>query len=86
MARKISLKDIAEAAGVSVALVSYVLNDKEKEARINADTAKKIKEIAKKMNYQPNQVAKSLKSGKSLAIGLIVADISNPFFGQMSPA
>lgn len=84
MARKISLKDIAEAAGVSVALVSYVLNDKEKEARINADTAKKIKEIAKKMNYQPNQVAKSLKSGKSLAIGLIVADISNPFFGQLA--
>lgn len=84
MAKKNSLKDIAEAAGVSVALVSYVLNNKEKEARINVDTAKKVKEIAEKMNYQPNQVAKSLKSGKSFAIGLIVADISNPFFGQLA--
>ncbi len=84
MVKKTSLKDIAAAAGVSIALVSYVLNNKEKEERVSAKTAKKIREIAKKMNYQPNQVAKSLKSGKSLVIGLIVADISNPFFSHLA--
>lgn len=84
MAKKTSLKDIAAAVGVSKALVSYVLNNREREARVNPDTAEKIRQVARELNYQPNQVAKSLKSGKSLAIGLIVADISNPFFGHLS--
>ncbi|MGC4233707.1 MAG: substrate-binding domain-containing protein [Niabella sp.] len=84
MQKKTSLKDIAEAVNVSTALVSYVLNNKEKDARVNPQTAKEIKRVAKKMSYRPNQVAKSLKSGKSLAIGLIVADISNPFFGYLA--
>lgn len=84
MRSKTSLKDIARTVGVSTALVSYVLNNREREARVNPDTAKKIREVAKELNYQPNQLAKSLKSGKSLAIGLIVADISNPFFGHLA--
>lgn len=84
MTRKTSLKDIAAEVGVSTALVSYVLNNREREARVSPETAKKVREAAKRLNYQPNQVAKSLKSGKSLAIGLIVADISNPFFGHLA--
>lgn len=84
MGKKASLKDIANKVGVSTALVSYVLNGREKEARVSPGTAQKIREAAKKMNYQPNQVAKSLKSGKSNAIGLLVADISNPFFGHLA--
>lgn len=86
MSKKISLKDIAEAVGVSTALVSYALNNKEEEARVSKDTAKRIREMAEKMNYQPNQIAKSLKSGKSQTIGLLVADISNPFFGNLARA
>lgn len=86
MSKKVSLKDIAEAAGVSTALVSYVLNDKEEEARVGKDTALRVREMAKKMNYQPNQIAKSLKSGKSQTIGLLVADISNSFFGNLARA
>src|SRR5690606_10679836 len=84
MKKKVSLKDIAQAAGVSTALVSYVLNNKEKEARVGKEIAIKIREIAKELNYQPNQLAISLKSGKSQTIGLIVADISNPFFGNIA--
>lgn len=86
MSKKISLKDIAEAVGVSTALVSYVLNDKDEKTRVNKDTARRIREMAKEMNYQPNQIAKSLKSGRSQAIGLLVADISNPFFGNLARA
>lgn len=81
--KKISLKDIAEAAGVSTALVSFVLNGKRKEYRVGEETAQRILKIANDMNYQPNLAAKSLRSGKTKTIGLVVSDISNPFFSQL---
>src|SRR5690348_6062925 len=84
MGKKIALKDIAQHVGVSVALVSYVLNGKETEARISTDMADKIRRKATELNYQPNLIAKSLKSGKTNTIGLIVADISNPFFSGIA--
>ncbi len=84
MAKKIALKDIAQNVGVSVALVSYVLNGKDKEARISTEMADKIRKKATELNYQPNMIAKSLQSGKTNTIGLIVADISNPFFSGIA--
>jgi LacI family transcriptional regulator, galactose operon repressor len=82
--KKIALKDVAQHIGVSAALVSYVLNGKEKEARVGADMVKKIRKAAAELNYQPNLIAKSLKMGKTKTIGLIVADISNPFFSSIA--
>jgi LacI family transcriptional regulator len=82
--KKTSLKDIAQRAGVSSALVSYVLNGKEKESRVGQEIARKIKDIAAELNYQPNHLAKSLRSGKTHTIGLIIADISNPFFANIA--
>jgi LacI family transcriptional regulator len=81
--KRVSLKDIAKKVGVSTALVSYALN-KEKESRVGKEMAAKIRQAAKELNYQPNQIAKSLRSGKSYTIGLIVADISNPFFANIA--
>ena len=78
------MKDIALKAGVSTALVSYVLNGKEKESRVGEEIARKIRYIAEELNYQPNHVAKSLRSGKTHTIGLIIADISNPFFANIA--
>lgn len=83
MKKRVSQKDIAKKVGVSTALVSYALNE-EKESRVGKEMVAKIKHAAKKLNYQPNQVAKSLRSGKSYTIGLIVADISNPFFANIA--
>lgn len=83
MNRKVSLKDIAKAAGVSVALVSYVLNNK-KEGRISKPVAEKIRAIALSMNYRTNQIARSLKTSKTYTIGLILADISNPFSAALA--
>src|SRR5829696_1332820 len=83
MEKRVSLKDIAQKVGVSTALVSYVLNNK-KEGRINKDVAQKIKDVAQKLNYRPNQIAKSLKTNKTFTIGLIVADIANPFFSSLA--
>lgn len=84
MQKKVSIKDIARTLGVSTALVSYVLNNKEKEARVGKEMAQKIRQTAIEMNYQPNQIARSLKSGKTNTIGVIVADISNPFFANIA--
>lgn len=81
---KVSLKDIAQQAGVSTALVSYVLNGKEKESRVGPEMAATIRQIADELNYQPNYLAKSLRSGKTQTIGLIIADISNPFFANIA--
>lgn len=84
MNKKVSLKDVALHLGVSTALVSYVINNKEKEARVGPEMAKKIRKAVAELNYQPNLIAKSLKSGKTNTIGLIVADISNPFFSSIA--
>ncbi|QJW90893.1 LacI family DNA-binding transcriptional regulator [Spirosoma taeanense] len=82
--KKVSMKDIAQKAGVSTALVSYVLNGKEKESRVGPDIAAKVRQIASELSYQPNYLAKSLRSGKTQTIGLIIADISNPFFANIA--
>jgi LacI family transcriptional regulator len=84
MAHKTSLKDIANKVGVSASLVSYVLNNKDKENRVGIETAKKIRKVAKELNYFPNLNARSLKTNISHTIGLIVADISNPFFSSLA--
>jgi LacI family transcriptional regulator len=84
MHKRASLKDIAKKVGVSTALVSYVLNGQEKEKRVGAEVVKKIRQAAEELNYQPNQIARSLRMQKTKTIGLIVADIANPFFGQLA--
>lgn len=81
--KKVALKDIAKELGVSTALVSYVLNDKH-PGRINQETARRIKDLAIKLNYRPNQIAKSLKKNKTFTIGLIIADISNLFYSGIA--
>ena len=81
--KKVSLKDIAERVGVSITLVSYVLNNRFKD-RINKEVAQKIRDTAEKLNYRPNQIAKSLKTKKTYTLGLVVADIANPFFSSLA--
>lgn len=80
---KTSLNDIAKQLGVSKTLVSLVLNGKAREHRISEEICKKVKNLASELNYKPNQIARGLRTGKSNAIGLIIADIANPFFGKL---
>jgi len=84
MSKRVSLKDIADQVGVSTALVSYVINGLEKEKRVGADVVVKIKKAAQELNYKPNRIAQSLRTGSTKTIGLIVADIANPFFGNLA--
>lgn len=81
---KVFLKDIAQAAGVSVAVASFVLNGKGKEHRISNSTIAKVMDIAKSLNYVPNLAARTLRAGKSNIIGVVLPDISNAFFSQVA--
>lgn len=79
-----SLKDIATYVGVSTSLVSFVLNGKAREYRVSEEMVRKIKDAAAELNYQPNIFAKSLREGKSRVIGVVLSDISNPFFSAIA--
>jgi LacI family transcriptional regulator len=78
------MKDIARMAGVSKATVSMVMN--KKDASISDATRKRVLEIAKEMSYIPNSIARSLSTKKSGTIGVILPDITNPFFSEMARA
>ncbi len=81
--KKVSLADVAKSLGVSKTLVSLVLNDRGDEKGINKDTQQRVRDKVKELNYKPNQFARGLRVGKSNTIGLVVADISNSFYGKM---
>ncbi|RYZ37660.1 MAG: LacI family transcriptional regulator, partial [Sphingobacteriales bacterium] len=82
--KRISIKDIATKAGVVPSTVSFVLNGKAKEMRISDAMAEKIVAVAKAEGYAPNHIAVSLRTGRSRILGLIVEDISNPFFAALA--
>ena len=82
---KTTIRDIALEAGVSISLVSFVMNGKTRgKHNVNPDTAKRILEIAERLNYQPNNAARSLRSGRTNTIGVILSDISNKFFADIA--
>ncbi len=76
----IKLKEIAEYLNISVSTVSRVLTNKD---RVDAGTRKKVLDALEKFQYRPYEVARSLKSKTTKAIGLIVPDISNSFFSMV---
>ncbi len=81
--KNVSIKDIARITGVSTATVSRVIND---NGRFSEETRKKVLEAAQKFDYHTNAVARSLRTNKSKCIGVIVPDITNEFFAQITLA
>ncbi len=81
--KKVSLKDVANSLGVSQTLVSFVINGKAKEKGISNSTAEMVMAKVKEMNYRPNSFARILRTGISKTIGVVVADISNPFYARI---
>lgn len=79
----ITIKDIAERAGVSYATVSRALNG---QPDVSDVTRSRVFELAEEMGYQPNAIARSLVKRKSMIIALIVPDVSNPFFADITMA
>lgn len=79
-----TVHDIAAKVGVSVSTVSRVLNSKAKSYRISKKTEKLVLQAAKDLNYRPNHIARGLRLKKTQTIGLVVPDISNPFFAYVT--
>ncbi|RTE10781.1 LacI family DNA-binding transcriptional regulator [Paenibacillus whitsoniae] len=80
---KATIYDIAKEAGVSIATVSKVLNGK---GKISAETSKAIYAIMERLNYQPSVIATALTGKKTYTLGLLIPDISNPFFSEVARA
>lgn len=78
-----SIKDVAEAAGVSTATVSRVLSDR---PYVRPEVRERVLAAVARLQYRPNLVARSLRSQQSNTIGLIVSDIRNPFFSSLCRA
>lgn len=73
----VSLRDVAQAAGVSVATVSHVLNG---TRYVSSELTERVRRALLDLNYQPNLVARSLRTQRSQTIGFITSDITNPFY------
>jgi LacI family transcriptional regulator len=75
--------DVALAAGVSRATVSYVLNDQHGRVPISTETRDRVMQVIERLGYEPDSRAQSLRSGDSKTIGLLIPDIHNPHYWQM---
>lgn len=75
-----TLKNLAKELKVSISTVSKALRD---SPEISTETIEKVKDLAKKYNYRPNKIALSLKSNRTLTIGVIIPDILNRFYSKV---
>src|SRR5699024_12842502 len=78
---KVTIYEVAKGAGVSTATVSKVINN---TGNMREETRKKVWNVIKEMNYHPNLVASALTGKGTQTLGLLVPDISNPFFSAMA--
>jgi LacI family transcriptional regulator len=78
-----TVKDIAATVGVSVATVSNVFNGRPNVGRA---TRQKVLRAAKQMGYRPNRAAQAMRTGRTRAIGLVLPDLTNPFFPELAQA
>lgn len=76
----VSIYDVARVAGVSISTASRALN---RTGRVSEETIKKVGEVAARLGYQPDAIARTMRSSQSHAVGIIVSDISNPFYGRL---
>lgn len=76
-----SIRDVAKLAGVSITTVSRVIN---KRGRISKETEEKVWRAIEALQYQPNLLARGLRSQKTKLLGLLVPDIDSPFFARLA--
>lgn len=81
--QKVTIREVADEAGVSIKTVSRVING---ESGVRPANTEKVVEAATRLGYRPNELARGLKGDHTRTIGLIIADISNPFFADCCKA
>ena len=77
------LKDVAKKAGVSVATVSYVLND---SGSVSRRVRNKVLAAVRTLGYMPNRAAQAMRTGRTKTLGLVLPDLLNPVFPEMAQA
>jgi len=82
--KSVVIGDIAKQLNVSKTTISFIINGKAKEKRISDELEDKVMRVVDELGYVPSPLAKSLRTGKTNIIGLIVEDISNPFFALIA--
>ena len=78
--QKYTLADVANEAGVSMMTVSRVVNGK---GEISDATRRQVQSVIDRLQYRPNRAARSLVTRRTYAIGIVVPDITNPFFANI---
>ncbi|QHI70798.1 LacI family DNA-binding transcriptional regulator [Tichowtungia aerotolerans] len=81
--RKLTIKDIAQQARVSITTASFVLNGQDEKYGIKAETAERVREAVRKNNFQPNYGARILKTGKSNTLAFIAPSITDGFYNEV---
>lgn len=84
MDKKVSIKDIAKQLGISISTVSFVVNGKAKEKRISEELTQRVLKLVEELDYKPDALARSFRTGKTNIIGFLVDDISRPFFSNLA--
>lgn len=82
--KRLQLEDLSQQLGYSKTLISMVLNGKGNQYGISKKTQAAVLDAVARLDYTPNKFAKALRTGKSFFVGLIVADISNPFYSTIA--
>jgi LacI family transcriptional regulator len=77
----VNMKDVAERANVSTTTVSHVING---TRYVSEELTERVKRAMKELDYSPNALASSLRSGRTKIIGLVIPDIANQFFSEIS--
>ena len=81
MGARVTIKDVAKEAGVSISTVSRVINN---SGYVKQSTFERVEQAISKLGYSPNHLARSLSKGTTGIIGTILPDISNPFFPTLT--
>lgn len=84
MSKKKSIADLSRELKISTTTISYVLNGKGREKRISQKVIDRIEKYIIEVGYIPDFIGRSLRTGKSLTLGLLVGDLRNPFFSEIS--
>src|ERR1700712_2417797 len=82
--KRLSIVDIADRLNISKTTVSFILNGRAKEKRISEELVERVLKFVEEVGYKPNSLAKSLRTGKSNIIGLMVENISDHFFANIA--
>ncbi|MEK6645352.1 MAG: LacI family DNA-binding transcriptional regulator [Candidatus Firestonebacteria bacterium] len=78
----VRLKDVAKKAQISTSIASHILNDNYK-IKLNPETRRRVKEVAKKLGYTPNAVARGLRLKKTETIGLLIPNVMTSFYNEI---